>query len=186
MKHACETDHVAAVCTFVARGATASRAARLGALWGLGHGAVMILAGGALVVTGATVPRGIALALDAAVVVMLVGLGVSALLSRTKQPDERAKPTLRHPWIVGLVHGASGTAALSLLVASTMDTQLSALVFVGVFGLSAVLAMASLATLVAWSVGSLARRSPSFETRLQTLAGFGSIAAGLAVAMTMV
>lgn len=188
LKHAFEADHVAAVCTFVARGGTVARAAWSGALWGLGHGAVMVLAGGALVASGATVPPGIALALDIAVAVMLVGLGIGALVSRRQKPAEDAAPpkTVKRPLLVGLVHGASGTAALTLLVASTMQGRTAALVFVGVFGLASVLGMALIAALVAWPMRSLTRLAPSLAPRLQALAGLGSIAAGIAVAATVV
>ncbi|TKD01844.1 hypothetical protein [Polyangium fumosum] len=189
LKHAFEADHVAAVCTFVARGGTVARAAWSGALWGLGHGAVMVLAGGALVASGATVPPAIALALDIAVAVMLVGLGIGALVSRRQKPVEEdgAPPkTVKRPLLVGLVHGASGTAALTLLVASTMQARTAALVFVGVFGLASVIGMALIAALVAWPMRSLTRVAPSLGPRLQALAGLGSIAAGIAVASTVI
>ncbi|MDI1434660.1 hypothetical protein [Polyangium sorediatum] len=189
LKHAFEADHVAAVCTFVARGGTVARAAWSGALWGLGHGAVMVLAGGALVASGATVPPSIALALDVAVAVMLVGLGIGALVSRRQKPVEEDGPppkTVKRPLLVGLVHGASGTAALTLLVASTMQARTAALVFVGVFGLASVIGMALIAALVAWPMRSLTRVAPSLGPRLQALAGLGSIAAGIAVASTVI
>ncbi|MDI1443982.1 hypothetical protein [Polyangium sp. 6x1] len=188
LKHAFEADHVAAVCTFVARGGTVARAAWSGALWGLGHGAVMVLVGGALVASGATVPPSIALALDIAVAVMLVGLGIGALVSRRqKQAEDDAPPkTVKRPLLVGLVHGASGTAALTLLVASTMQARTAALIFVGVFGLASVIGMALIAALVAWPMRSLTRVAPSLGPRLQMLAGLGSIAAGIAVASTVI
>jgi nickel/cobalt transporter (NicO) family protein len=187
LKHAFEADHVAAVCTFVARGGTVTRAAWSGALWGLGHGAVMVLVGGALVASGATVPPSIALALDVAVAVMLIGLGIGALVSRRQKPPEDGAPpkTVKRPLLVGLVHGASGTAALTLLVASTMQARTAALVFVGVFGLASVLGMALIAALVAWPMRSLTRVAPSLGPRLQALAGLGSIAAGITVASTV-
>jgi nickel/cobalt transporter (NicO) family protein len=187
LKHAFEADHVAAVCTFVARGGSVGRAAWSGALWGLGHGAVLVLAGGLLVAMGLSVPRAVAVALDVAVAVMLVGLGVGALVSRRKKTREEAAPArIKRPLIVGLVHGASGTAALTLLVASTMQTRASALMFVGIFGLSSILAMAIVAALVAWPMRSLAQRSPSLAPRLEALAGLGSIAAGLSIAWAVI
>lgn len=188
LKHAFEADHVAAVCTFVARGGTVARAAWSGALWGLGHGAVMVLVGGALVASGATVPPSIAVALDVAVAVMLVGLGIGALVSRRQKVAEDDAPpkTVKRPLLVGLVHGASGTAALTLLVASTMQARTAALVFVGVFGLASVIGMALIAALVAWPMRSLTRVAPSLGPRLQVLAGLGSIAAGIAVAATVI
>jgi len=191
LKHAFEADHVAAVCTFVARGGTISRAAWSGALWGLGHAAVLVLAGGLLVALGLSVPPMVALALDAAVAVMLVALGIMAITSRRKthahaHTHEESPKTVKRPFWVGLVHGASGTAALTLLVASTMQGRAVALVFVGLFGLSSVFAMAFVAALVAWPMRSLARRSPSLAPRLQALAGVVSIAAGVSIAWAVV
>jgi hypothetical protein len=195
LKHAFEADHVAAVCTFVARGGSVARAAWSGALWGLGHGAVLVLLGSALVLTGASVPKPIAIALDVAVAVMLVVLGIGALRSRRKKSLEaqahahahaEVPKTVKRPLAVGLVHGASGTAALTLLVASTMDARTPALVFIGMFGLSSVFCMALVAALVAWPMRSLTRRAPSLAPRLQALAGLASIAAGVSIAWAIV
>jgi hypothetical protein len=185
LKHAFEADHVAAVCTFVARGGTVARAARSGALWGLGHGVVLTLATGSLVLAGISVPPRIATVLDAAVAVMLVGLGVHALLMRHKATEELepVPKASRRPFAVGVVHGASGTAALTLLVASTMNTPVASLVFVGVFSFASVLGMALAATLVALPMRSLARFSPAFLPYVQVLTALVSIAAGISIVL---
>ncbi|MBK9265070.1 MAG: hypothetical protein IPM54_35485 [Polyangiaceae bacterium] len=184
LKHALEADHVAAVCTFVARGGTVARAAKSGALWGLGHAVVLMLATGTLVLAGVSVPERIATLLDVAVAVMLIGLGVHALAVRHKfHQDEPAATPNRRPFAVGVVHGASGTAALTLLVASTMSTPGAALVFVGVFSFAAVIGMALAAALVALPMRSLARLSPAVMPYVQTLTALVSIAAGIAIVM---
>lgn len=182
LRHAFEADHVAAVCTFVARGGTVARAARSGALWGLGHAVVLTLATGSLVLAGVSVPPRIASVLDAAVAVMLIGLGVHALAARRKKvEDEPAPAPNRRPFVVGLVHGASGTAALTLLVASTMSTPAGALVFVAVFSFAAVIGMALAAMLLALPMRSLARLSPAVIPYVQIVTAFVSIAAGIAI-----
>lgn len=181
VKHAFEADHVAAVCTFIARGGTVARAARSGALWGLGHAVVLTLATGSLVLAGISVPKSIEHVLDAAVAVMLIGLGVHALLSRRKYQDEPAPVQNKRPFLVGVVHGASGTAALTLLVASTMSTPGAALVFVMVFSFAAVVGMALAATLLALPMRSLARLSPAWIPHVQTLTACVSIAAGISI-----
>src|SRR6185295_3676207 len=95
-RHALEADHLAAVCTFVTADRGVRRAAQSGALWGAGHCAVIVLGGGALVASGVSVPGPIAAALDAAVAVMLVGLGVVSLLStRRAAPPTKAAPPRR-------------------------------------------------------------------------------------------
>lgn len=188
VKHALEADHLAAVCTLVAGDGSVSRAAKVGALWGLGHSAVIVLAGGLLVAVGASVPAPIAAALDLAVALMLMGLGVAALRSMLanapKEPKE-VQPSrsgaLGRPIAVGLVHGASGTAALTLLAASTISVRLHAVAFVVLFGLASVAGMAIVAAAVAWPLRSAARRAPSAMRLLQGLAGAASIAAGIAI-----
>jgi hypothetical protein len=204
VKHAFEADHVAAVCALVARRGTVARAARAGALWGLGHGAVIIVAGTALVVTGARVPGPLAVALDAAVAVMLVGLGVSALRRSSDSggaghghehgPGEKTehahfhdhdraeRGSTRRPILIGLVHGASGTAALTLLVASTIPERAQALAFITLFGIASIFGMAAAAALLAWPLRKAAERAPAIARGLRGMAGVGSIAAGVMVA----
>ncbi|UQA57904.1 hypothetical protein [Polyangium aurulentum] len=185
VKHAFEPDHVAAVCTFVARGGTVGRAALSGALWGLGHGAVIVVGGGALIATGASVPAPLAAVLEGAVAVMLVGLGIAAIVAWRRQRgavQPPPPPPGKRPLAVGLVHGAAGTAALTIFVASTIPARHAALAFVGVFGLASVLAMAFVAALMAWPLRSATQRSPKLAPRVQLVAGIASIAAGLVLA----
>jgi hypothetical protein len=195
VKHALEADHLAAVCTLVARDGSVSRAAKVGALWGLGHSAVLVLAGGVLVAVGASVPAPIAAALDLAVALMLILLGGAALRSMLANAGAGARaskeaPTTRsgalgRPIAVGLIHGASGTAALTLLAASTISVRLHAIAFVVLFGLASVAGMAIVAAAVAWPLRSAARRAPSAMRFLQGLAGAASIAAGLVILATV-
>ena len=185
VKHALEADHLAAVCTFVSQGGGVMRAAKTGALWGLGHAAAIVVAGGLLVATGAQVPGPLAIVFDLAVAAMLIGLGAAALFSR-RGAAMAAAARARRPLAVGLVHGASGTAALTLLVASTIPVRAEALAFVGAFGIASLVGMASVAALVAVPLRSMAQRAPEHVRLLQGAAGVASIAAGLAVAWATV
>jgi nickel/cobalt transporter (NicO) family protein len=204
VRHAFEADHVAAVCALVARRGTVARAARSGALWGLGHGAVIIVAGGALVLLGARVPGPLAAALDAAVAVMLVGLGISALRRASEGIATRADHEAEHahfhahghahdvdhdtpgatrrPILIGLLHGASGTAALTLLVAATIPQRAEALAFITLFGLASIVGMAAAAAVLAWPLRKAALHAPAIARGLSGMAGVGSIAAGVMVA----
>jgi hypothetical protein len=197
VKHALEADHLAAVCTIVSRGGGAALAARSGALWGAGHGAIIVLAGSALVLSGAQVPASVATVLDIAVAVMLVGLGVSAIAGRSAPvhghehgvgeahpphaPGTRA-PT--RPLLVGCVHGASGTAALTLLVATTIPARADGLAFIALFGIASILGMAVAAALVALPLGRISRTGPSLARAVRAASGLASVAAGLMVAWT--
>lgn len=196
IKHALEADHLAAVCTIVSRGGGAALAARSGALWGAGHGAVIVLAGGALVLSGAQVPASLATVLDIAVAVMLVALGISAILggsasAHTHAHARDAGGAYTHdarapgkPLLVGCVHGASGTAALTLLVATTIPARADGLTFIALFGLASILGMAAAAALVALPLGRISRSGPSLARAVRAASGLASVAAGLMVAWT--
>src|SRR5919206_3544383 len=79
MRHATDADHVVAVTTIVSQQRSVARAAGLGALWGVGHTATILLVGGAIILFRVIIPPRLGLAMEFAVAVMLVLLGVRSL-----------------------------------------------------------------------------------------------------------
>jgi sulfite exporter TauE/SafE len=80
VRHALEADHVAAVAALATRASSARQTARLAALWGVGHAAVLLLVGGLVVALGAAVPEPVARVLEGAAGALLVVLGVDVLV----------------------------------------------------------------------------------------------------------
>jgi hypothetical protein len=81
MRHALEPDHLAAVSTLVAERPRLGSAALLGAVWGLGHTAALLIAGGLLLALRAEMPLLLADLFELAVAVMLLLLGARSLLT---------------------------------------------------------------------------------------------------------
>lgn len=89
LKHSLEADHLLAVGTLVTRAETQGakgsvrRAARLGALWGLGHTFTLLLVGGAVVLSRSLLSREVPLWVEEwaerVVALMLIALGARAL-----------------------------------------------------------------------------------------------------------
>ena len=79
MKHATEADHLAAVATLAARQATLAQTLRQGLAWGVGHTLTLMLFGGAVFVLGQTISPGLEQALETAVGIMLIVLGLDVL-----------------------------------------------------------------------------------------------------------
>lgn len=79
MQHALEADHLAAVATLVAREPDKRRVIRQGVFWGLGHTLTLAAFGGAVMVVGLVLSERMVHGLEAAVGVMLVGLGLDLL-----------------------------------------------------------------------------------------------------------
>jgi len=79
MRHAVETDHVAAVASLATRSKSMADTIRQGAAWGLGHTLTLFLFGSIVLILDSVMPERLAHFLELAVGVMLVGLGVDVL-----------------------------------------------------------------------------------------------------------
>lgn len=79
--HALEIDHMLAVTAFVSRRPTLATAARFGFRWGIGHSVAVLAAGGLLLATGLRWPDRYDSWGEAAVGLLLIGIGLWSLRS---------------------------------------------------------------------------------------------------------
>jgi high-affinity nickel-transport protein len=178
VRHATDADHIAAVGTFASGDGSARRAALLGAAWGIGHSASVLLVGGALVLMRLPMPVRVALALEFIVAIMLVGLGVRSLVTRRRAGA--VSPT--RPLLVGIVHGLAGSAVLALLVIGTTSSALAATVYLICFSVGTIVGMALVTLLLTVPTWISPDRAPVFERGVRVVAGVASIAIGVALA----
>jgi threonine/homoserine/homoserine lactone efflux protein len=190
LRHATDADHVVAVTAIVARERQFSRAARIGALWGIGHSLTLFVIGGAIVAFRIAIPPRLGLALEFGVALMLILLGFSALRPGTAESGADA-PHAAHgsgwrPLLVGVVHGLAGSAAVALLVLAVIPDTAWALAYLFVFGVGTVAGM----TVVTWLIAAPAMYAATRVARLQRgirfAAGTLSLLFGLVLARTIV
>jgi high-affinity nickel-transport protein len=79
VKHATDPDHVIAISTIVARYRTIAGAAAIGAVWGIGHTATVLIIGTGIVLFGWVIPERVGLSMELGVGLMLIVLGVITL-----------------------------------------------------------------------------------------------------------
>jgi hypothetical protein len=79
MQHALEADHIAAVSSIAARRTDVGDIVKHGLTWGLGHTLTLFAFAGAAILLGHAIPEHLAQPIEAAVGVMLVGLGAHVL-----------------------------------------------------------------------------------------------------------
>lgn len=179
VRHATDADHIAAIGTIVADGRSARRAALVGAAWGVGHSASVLLVGGALVLLRLPMPARAALALEFLAAVMLITLGARSLLARR---HERATVSNVRPLLVGVVHGLAGSAVLALLVLGTTTTALAAAVYLVCFCVGTIAGMALITALLTVPARFSGVGALSVERGVRLAAGIASVAIGLAMA----
>jgi high-affinity nickel-transport protein len=180
VRHATDADHVVAVTTVVSRQRSLPRAAAVGALWGVGHTVTILLVGGAILLLRLSIPPRMGLAMEFAVALMLIGLGVYNLIAHAPSPA-RETPGVR-PVLVGMVHGLAGSAAVALLVVAAVDDPRWGVAYLLVFGLGTVLGMMLVTVVIALPALWAAGRVTSFDRWLRLASGAASVVFGLVLA----
>src|SRR5215475_2491638 len=88
MRHATDPDHVIAVTTILSRQQKLSRAAMVGAFWGLGHTVTIFLVGAAIIFFDLVIPPRLGLSMELSVGVMLIVLGIANVRSFLRSMPE--------------------------------------------------------------------------------------------------
>lgn len=178
MRHATDADHVVAVTAIVSRQPALGRASAIGALWGVGHTATILLFGGAILVFRLTIPPRLGLALEFAVAMMLVLLGIRNLAGRGFTRLESAM----RPLFVGFVHGLAGTAFVAMLVLAAIPSPVLGMIYLALFGLGTIVGMMLITVAIATPAVLAARRFVRLQTCVRVAAGVASIVLGLVLA----
>jgi len=190
LRHALDPDHIVAVTTFVGTERQLSRACKVGLYWGLGHTLSLAVVG--LFVVGLKIPMSKWLAdrLELAVGFMLIVLGARLIASVHTHWHDRHRhstaPDVRiRPLFVGVVHGTAGSAALTLLVLTTISSAANGLLYILTFGIGTMLGMLAVSAMLALPLRFAAERFGSAIRPIQLSAGVLSCAFGIYVATSV-
>ncbi|WP_083447854.1 urease accessory protein [Nitrospira moscoviensis] len=177
LRHAFEADHAAAVAALASCSHSVGETVRQGIAWGIGHALTLFLFCSVVLSLNSMVPERVALALEMAVGVMLIGLGLDVWrrirrdrlhvhiheheagkshihIHAHRNETDRAQHQHAHqiPYralLVGMTHGMAGSAALILLTLHATPSIALALTYIIVFGLGSILGMATLSLAIA-------------------------------------
>jgi len=207
IQHALDPDHLIAVSTIVSEHKSFKWASLIGAFWGLGHTTTLFIVGLFVIGLRVTIPPRLGLGLELLVAVMLMILGMNVLrkafqtepvhlhthshnpvihthfhVHETPQQDHahlHAFKAMRRPFIVGMVHGLAGSAALMLLVLSTIESPFGGLVYIVIFGLGSVGGMLLLSGIISLPFILTAQRFTRMNRWIRVFAGVASVVFGL-------
>jgi hypothetical protein len=90
MRHATDPDHVIAVTTIVSRERRLVTASHIGVVWGLGHTLTVLAVGALIIVFKIAIPTRLGLAMEFAVAIVLILLGVGATARLLQRVTRRA------------------------------------------------------------------------------------------------
>jgi high-affinity nickel-transport protein len=209
MRHATDADHVIAVSTIVSKERGLLKAGLIGALWGVGHTLTIFAVGIAIILFKIAIPARLGLSMEFSVGLMLILLGVlnlSGVMQRWMSkidhvhegishaehmhtaPEMRVRDgrlgrwSLTRPLAVGIVHGMAGSAAIALLVMTTIPTPLWQILYILIFGIGTIAGMMLITACIALPISYTSRRFSAWNHRLVYASGLLSLCFGLFVA----
>jgi hypothetical protein len=177
VRHALDPDHVIAIATISARTSSVRRSVKVGAAWGLGHTLTILVLGGSMVLFRTVISARAGLAMEFVVALMLIVLGVGNLVSARHL--EPAAPSPLRPFIIGMVHGMAGSAALILLVLATIDDSATGLLYLLLFGVGTIAGMMAVTSLMTFPMGVVGGRTVASRRWLTAASGLVSVVFGV-------
>jgi len=176
LRHASDPDHLVAVTSLVASDDAGNReAARLGAWWGAGHAATLLVLGLPLIAFKSELPSWLETGAERAVGVVILFLAARVLFkwwrgdfrsaahghseaARAHRHLHRADSPHRHQEVrsprrafaIGVLHGLAGSGAVVLLLIAALPTQLEAALALAVFAPMSVVSMAACTAGFTW------------------------------------
>jgi len=207
LKHALDADHLAAVSTMATERKSLFASSLIGAVWGLGHTISLLVAGVLVIFLHLEIGERASQALEFCVGLMLIVLGLNALRKLTRgrvhihahehdgywhlhphlhEKGRQDEPHRHHglrsgarPLIVGMMHGLAGSAAVTLLVVTTIPSPRAGFLYIAIFGIGSVAGMTIMSTLFALPAKLTSRRFARANFALQGLAAIFSLAFGV-------
>ena len=207
LKHALDADHLVAVSTIVGRERSVWKSSLVGAVWGMGHTASLFAAAVGVILLRLTISPRTAATMELGVGLMLIVLGLD-LVRRVLRgeiaihahdhahegkdhahfhvhaPGLAANESGHHgvgkrPFLVGLVHGLAGSAALMLFVLTTITSPWLGVLYVLIFGAGTIGGMLVMSTILGLPFALAHRVFQGITGKIQFAAGIGSLGFGV-------
>ncbi len=203
MRHSTDADHVVAVSTIVSKQRSIRQAGLIGTIWGLGHTLTIFAVGSLIILFGVVIPPRLGLSMEFSVALMLILLGVlnltgvmqrvTSYLTRNRKPVptlDKAETLLDRtvgrfgvyqcvrPLVIGIVHGLAGSAAVALLVLSTIHSPVWATVYLLIFGAGTMLGMMCMTAMMAVPLAYAGNRFTSLSRMFSVASGVVSVCFG--------
>jgi ABC-type nickel/cobalt efflux system permease component RcnA len=203
MRHSTDPDHVVAVSTIVSKQRSIRQAGLIGTIWGLGHTLTIFAVGSMIILFGVVIPPRLGLSMEFSVALMLILLGVLNLtgvmqrvtryLTRNQEPlalSSKAETLLDRtvgrfgvyqcvrPLVIGIVHGLAGSAAVALLVLSTIHSPVWATVYLLIFGAGTMVGMMCMTAVMAVPLAYAGSRFTSVSRVFSVASGVVSVCFG--------
>lgn len=203
--HALDADHIVAVTTLLLQKHTpVKKATKLGFFWGIGHTVALMTIGLIVILLKITIPEKFGTPFDLMIGGMITILGIKILIQTFRKKEhihthahqhgnlththihlahaEEKQNHHRKPltaFLIGTIHGMAGSAALMLIVLSTITNPLEGILYITLFGMGTILGMSIITTIIGWSLITATKKMINLQKPLYATISFTAIAFGI-------
>jgi len=205
VKHAFDADHIAALSTIVSKNEPIKKSSLLGMFWGFGHTISLLVIGLVILLLKISIPEKIALSLEFIAGIMLVLLGINVFRTMNKNKIHFHKHihgkeehihvhshkltknhahehiTLYQSLSIGLIHGLAGSAAITLLVLTTVKSFWIGMIYVLTFGIGSMAGMIMVSSIISLPFIIISSKFKRIHKIMDISAGLISTAIGLII-----
>lgn len=205
LRHALDTDHLAAVSTVLAERPSLLASGAVGLWWGVGHTLTLLFVGSVVLAWDLHIPAQFEMIAESGVALLLIILGGTLARklyrerwhvhshhhdgerhihfhSHQRQGDHRHRHWVAdsiRPLCIGMAHGLAGSAALMLMILATTNDVTLGLLSILIFGIGSIIGM----MMIGLTISAPVIYSRSINQRLfmgvQGLASLASVSVGV-------
>ena len=197
LKHTFDPDHIDAVSTIVSQTRNLRKSLLQGLAWGIGHTATLLLAGSLILFLKVTIPPMLTLVFELLVGAVLIILGINVLrrlirgrihLHKHKHDkithahlhsheESKSHTHIHKSFMVGMLHGLAGSAALMLIVLASVESISQGLLYVAAFGVGLTIGMLLVSGIISLPF-VFTQRFDKFNMGLKIITGLVSVSLG--------
>lgn len=136
MLHAFDPDHVLTMSSLGSRPDARNATKRFALSWGVGHGGILVIAALALLLLDFPLPHALPEGAERLVGIIMIAAGGSLALALLRSRHQEPQPTSfreKAPFLIGMVHGTAGSAAVFALLPMTLLSPVMGVLYVLVF-----------------------------------------------------
>jgi len=198
--HSLDPDHIVAVSTLLCNSRSIRKSITSATVWGVGHSSVLFVAGFCVLILRVAIPENIVNLFEFAAGAMLIVLGILVIRPlildrvKTSQPGVQTEKLFSHDHsltdskkehthihksaLAGILQGLGGSAALMLVVLTTVNSVVTGLAFILVFGVGVILGMIGISCIVGSIIAYTASNLEKVHKIIKAVTGSVSIIVG--------
>ncbi len=170
MLHAFDPDHVLTISSLGSRPDARQATRRYALSWGVGHGGILVIAALFLLLFHFHVPETLPKGAERLVGVIMIAAGGSlahALWRNRKSGSATSHIREKAPFLIGMVHGTAGSAAIFALLPIGLLSPVAGIVYVLVFSLGVLIGMMGFGYGFDRAAQIISERAQSFDRPLR-------------------